>query len=771
MTTRVLVIEDNPPDFRLLREAMRDVGASDVELTPAETMRAALKCIQSARFDVVLLDLSLPDADGLDGLERLQQASPDLPVVVLTGRDDADLALRAVRAGAQDYLVKGHLDGDLLIRAMRYAKERKEVLKRLKRSEERFRSLIEHALDVIAVLAADATVKYASPATERVLGYKAEELIGKPISTLVHPEDMDRTRDVLLAGRTAGATAPLECRVRHKDGHWRVLEVIGRKLLGDPEIRGVVWNARDITERKAAESQLREVNERVQAIIETSPLPIYVLDLSARVCGWNRAAEFVFGWAEHEVLGKELPVVSEEAEAEARSTLALVPDEGRGGPMETRYRRKDGTQVDVNIWRSLLRDEDGQTTGTVFVVADVTERKRLEDQFRQAQKMEAIGRLAGGVAHDFNNLLTIITGYSQLAMNRQPSGSPSITELREVLQAAERASGLTRQLLALSRRQIVEPTLLDLNALVGEMERMLRRIIGEDIELVTGLARKLSPIRADRGQLEMVLLNLAVNARDAMPSGGTLTIETSDVNLDASDVPARKVTGMSGPAVMLAVTDTGIGMDAHVRAHMFEPFFTTKEAGKGTGLGLPTSYGIVRQHGGDIWVYSEPGLGSTFKVYLPAVQAPRVDAEASPRQTVASRGTETILLVEDDTGVAGVMRDGLTLHGYQVLMANDPREALQIARGFTGEIHLLVSDMVLQSIHGVDLARQIRAVRPDIRVLYVSGYTGTAAPSQIFVEAGVPFLQKPFAPDTLAAKVREVLSEGTDSSCTFSKPG
>ena len=756
----ILVIEDNPDDFVLLQYALWDVEAGDVRLTRAGTLRDALEHVSNAAFDLALLDLSLPDTDGLEGLQSLQRAAPHLPVLVITGRNDSELAARAVREGAQDYLIKGNTDGQLLLRAMRYAKERMQVLRELKRSEERFRSLLENALDLILVLGRDGRVKYVSPSTERVLGYPPEELTNDLFERLFHPDDAAAFTAELGSLKPGHSGSILECRVRRRDGEWRVLEAFGRNLIDDPSIEGLVINARDITERKRAESLVRESNERLRAVIEACPLPIYSLDLEGRVLSWSPTAEEKFGWTESETLGEFLPPA---AEGEARSALLARLESARAGrtvqQFENRYRRKDGHALDVTIWNSLLRDEQDKVTGVVSIAVDISDQRRLEEQVRQAQKMEAIGRLAGGVAHDFNNLLTVITGYSQLALNRQASGTPAAQELREVLGAADRAASLTKQLLALSRRHVVAPGIVDVNSLVSDMERMLRRIIGEDVAFRTRPWSNIAPVRANRAQLELVLLNLVINARDAMPDGGTLEIETAEVDLDASDIPARKLAGMSGRAVVLSVSDTGTGMSQEVRAHLFEPFFTTKEPGKGTGLGLSTSYGIIRQHGGDIWVDSEPGLGTTFKIYLPAVGDALPVAEASHEEPPPQRGNETILLVEDETAVADIMAKTLRLHGYRVLVANLAEDALEYARSEFQQIDLLISDMVLQSVHGVDLARQIKEIRSSLPVLFISGYAGAARPGQAFLEPGAQFLQKPFSPDTLAAKVGEMLKD------------
>jgi len=758
--TRVLVVEDNPADVRLLQEMLRGANVLDVRLFPVATLKAGLDLLESETFDVALVDLSLPDAEGLESLEKLQAKAPQLPTIVITGRDDSETALRAVREGAQDYLIKGQGDGHLLVRSMRYAGERKRTTEQLRRSELHFRSLLENALDIITVVDGGGMIRYASPSTERVLGYTPQELTGTNILQLVHVDDAGAALDSYCRSVETGApTPPVEVRVRRKDGAWRVLEAIGKSLLADPIVAGIVINSRDITERKEAAQRLYTVNERLRAVIEGSPLAIYLLDTEGRVQAWNKGAERLFGWPQEEVVGEQEPTLGPETEGDAKNYLDMAL---RGEVLvqsESTRVRKDGTIIDVNVWTALLRDESGRLQGIVAMVADTTERKRLEEQFRHAQKMEAVGRLAGGVAHDFNNLLTVITGYTQLALNRIPFDSQAAIELKESLGASDRAASLTKQLLSFSRRQVVQPTVLDINTLVNDMHRMLRRIIGEDIELVVRLSTGLHPVRADRGQIELVLLNLAINARDAMPDGGQLVVETANVDLGEGGQRNRMME-MSGACVALSVTDSGVGMDAKVRAKIFEPFFTTKESGKGTGLGLSTSYGIVRQHGGDIWVYSEPGLGATFKIYLPVAEEIAHNPTPEWTETDVEGGAETILIVEDEPGVAAVMRESLTAKGYEVLSTSETADALAIAREHTGPIHLLLSDLVLNSMHGSELARQIRIVRSGIKVLFVSGYSSAGGAGQKFLEPGAAFLQKPFAPEVLARKVREVLRGG-----------
>jgi signal transduction histidine kinase len=398
-------------------------------------------------------------------------------------------------------------------------------------------------------------------------------------------------------------------------------------------------------------------------------------------------------------------------------------------------------------------DALASVAGTIAVGVD---RKQLEEQLRQAQKMEAIGQLAGGVAHDFNNLLTIINGYSEVIQTQLPENSPVLELVREVAQAGKRAASLTRQLLAFSRKQVLEPKVLDLNLVVTDLEKMLRRLIGEDVALATVLEPALGRVKADPGQVEQILMNLVVNARDAMPQGGKLTIETANAELDASYTQTLPDV-RPGPYVLLAVTDTGVGMDEATKAHIFEPFFTTKGPGRGTGLGLAVVYGIVKQSGGHIAVYSEPGRGTTFKVYLPRVEDVPAAGKSHFGVTRSPAGTETILLAEDEDAVRALARHVLKMLGYTVLEAGHGKEALRLAEEHPGSIHLLVTDVVMPELGGQELAGRLSARRPEVRVLYLSGYTEDTVVRHGVLEPETAFLQKPFTPATLAQRVREVL--------------
>jgi len=424
--------------------------------------------------------------------------------------------------------------------------------------------------------------------------------------------------------------------------------------------------------------------------------------------------------------------------------------------VEVTRRRKDGTLVNISLSVAPLHDAAGQVTGMLSLAADVTEMRQLEVQYRQAQKMEAVGRLAGGIAHDFNNLLTAIIGTTALVLEDRGLESRARLDIEEIEKAAKRAAGLTRQLLIFSRQQVLEPRALDLNALVVDLERMLQRLIGEDIELRTKPAALLGAVRADPGQMEQAIVNLVVNARDAMPKGGRLTIETADVELDRSYVAAHVPT-RPGPYVLLAISDTGVGMDGATKARLFEPFFTTKDPGRGTGLGLATVYGIVKQSGGYIWAYSELGHGTTFKIYLPRVAQTPETRESTISPLTPARGSETLLVVEDQEEVRKLTKRVLEAQGYTVLAAGNGFEALEIVDRHPTQIHLMITDVVMPGMNGRELAQRASARRSDLKVLYVSGYTGEAVLQHRLLEPGVAFLQKPFTPDVLARKTREVL--------------
>ena len=494
------------------------------------------------------------------------------------------------------------------------------------------------------------------------------------------------------------------------------------------------------------------------AVVESSQDAIVSLTSLGIIRTWNRGAERIFGYSAEEATGRSILFLSPpDRSAEGSTLLERVARADRIEHFETIRVKKDGTQIHVALTFSPIKDSDGRVVGVSSVARDVTESKHMEAMLRQSQKMEAVGQLAGGVAHDFNNLLGVILGYTGLMLDRLGLDDPQRKSIEEIQKAGDRAALLTRQLLAFSRKQVLQPKVIDLNAVVAGAEKLLQRLIGENIELRAVLNPELCRVKADPGQIEQIIMNLAVNARDAMPSGGKLTIETSNMEFDEA-YTAQHPSTRTGPHVMLAVTDTGCGMDAETKAHMFEPFFTTKEFGKGTGLGLSTVYGIVKQSGGSVWVYTEPGLGTSFKIYLACVDAvPEIEPPNDKVMNVVA-GSQTILIVEDDPALLQVTHRSLEEVGYAILEARSSKEAIDISESHTGPIHLMVTDVVLPGMSGVKLAAYLSAQRPEMKVLYVSGYTNDTVFHHGVLEPGLAFLQKPFSARTLARRVGEVLA-------------
>jgi len=513
--------------------------------------------------------------------------------------------------------------------------------KAARESEARIAALVQHSSDVITIIEANGDLVYASPSAENVFGYQAADLIGKKLREFIHDDDRQQSLDAIDSIREKpGETVSLDLRIRHRNQNWIHVESMATNLLHTPTVAGIVFNSRDVTERRKAKEALRD----------------------------------------------------------------------------------------------------------------------SEEKLRQSQKMEAVGQLAGGVAHDFNNILAVIIGYSDLVLRRlSPDDQRTIRQIEEIRKAGDRAKSLTRQLLAFSRKQVLQPEVLDLNSVVADVDKMLRRLIGEHIEVRAVLSSELGAVKADPGQVEQVLLNLVVNARDAMPDGGNITIETANVELDANYANTHPL-AKPGHYVMVAVSDTGCGIAPEIQARIFEPFYTTKEKGKGTGLGLSTVYGIVEQSGGNVWVYSEVGHGTTFKVYLPRVDEFVTEKEAVAHGTQTLTGTETVLLVEDEEAVRHMAQEILRLNGYTVLDANNGAEAVKVSEQHQGVIDLMLTDVVMPQIGGRELAEKLALTRPEMHVLYMSGYTDDAIVHHGVLDGHTAFLEKPFTPYALALKIREVLA-------------
>jgi len=616
---------------------------------------------------------------------------------------------------------------------------------------------MDSSADGMGILNEKGLHAYANSSFARMLGFAGpESIIGQPWRTVYAFQDMDRLQPEIRRSLAQAGKWASQIHLHRPDGTDLPVEM---NISAMPD-GGITFVCRDLSQRAEAERARAEAEAKYKMLVEQVNAITYIAEVG--IDGqWfyvSPQVEAILGYTPEEwlVLAKRWAQL---IHADDLPTVAAAEEASKNGTpfqAEFRIKRKDGREVWLNDTAVVVRGSNAHPVMEGIIV-DITERKQLETQLQQSRKMEAVGRLAGGIAHDFNNLLTIITGYTELALSR-PTVAPEIrSDIERIENAASRAAGLVRQLLAFSRRQVLQPKIIDLNGVVLNLDKLLRRLMDDNVEMVTRVAETVGTVKADPAQLEQVIMNLVVNARDAMPNGGRLVVETSDADLDAG-YAENHASVKPGRYVMLAVSDTGVGMDRRTIAHIFEPFYTTKESGRGTGLGLSTVYGIVKQSGGYIWVYSEPGKGSTFKVYLPRVDGPVEETNAAQPRALSQRGAETILLVEDEEEVRGLIHSVLAEHGYDVIPARDPQHAEQLAATYAREIHLLLTDVVMPGTSGRELAARITPHRPGIRVLFMSGYTENVITSGGMLEKGLAFLQKPFTPAVLVEKVREVLN-------------
>jgi PAS domain S-box-containing protein len=687
-----------------------------------------------------------------ESLKRLAETGVkhfDWPATEITGlhKNGSEILLE-VSYGEYTNDTKRYFVG--VMRDVTVLRQREEALKL-------FRTLIDRSNDLIEVVDPE-TARFLD-VNERGcldLGYSREEFMALSVF------DIDPTVD-----RASFAKSTDELRKsgvltwegihRRKNGSTFPVEV--RISLVQLDRGYAVAVVRDITERKRAEHELQEAQDRLQRAVSAGNVGLWDWDPRGNQAYYSPEWKRQIGYAEHEIANDfdewQTRLHPDDRDRVLQVIQANLATPGPGFELEFRCRHKDGSYRHFLVRGSVLRDEHGQPIHVLGSRIDVTERTQLQAQFLQAQKMESVGRLAGGVAHDFNNLLTIINGTAELGLVGLREGDPLYADLQEVRRAGERAAALTRQLLAFSRRQVLQPQVLSLNAVVGDMESLLRRLIGEDVDLAFVPAEDLARVKVDPGQVEQVLLNLAVNSRDAMPEGGTLTIATRNVELDET-YAAQHSSVVPGLYVMLAISDTGVGMDEATRARIFEPFFTTKDPGRGTGLGLSTVYGIVKQSGGSIWVYSEIGKGTTFRVYLPRVEE-AVDTDRPVRTSTVARGTETLLLVEDEEGLRHLAERVLKSAGYTVLAAANGGEGLLLLERHDGPVQLMLTDVVLPGMSGRELAERLRETRPEMKVLYSSGYTDDAILRHGVLDDVRHFISKPYTIVELTRKVREVL--------------
>jgi len=798
---RVLLVEDSADDARLL---VRQLGSAGYDVTHrrVDTPDGMQEALDRNIWDIVISDYSMPQFSGTAALSLLQERGLDLPFIFVSGTIGEDVAVAAMRAGASDYVLKDKLKR--LVPAIERELRESEVRRERRRAQE---VVLERTR--LAVLSSDLGVALTGVAALRATLVRCTaalvrhlDVIGACIWTFSESAqelELQAGSGLSPALSDAYATVSLDdpligniVRQRRAvhlssvadlaipDAAWvernRIATFAGCPLLVGNRTVGVlgVFSRRPLPsfvvesltaiadqlavgiERRRAEEELRQSEELFSRVFRSSPVGIVITTLDeGRFLDANDAFLTLLGRTREEMQGRttiELGVWRDAAER--TRTVEALGTHGTVRDLDLEFRTARGAIR--HVLASIERIELSGRPCLLMLAYDISDRMRLEDQLRQAQKMEAIGRLAGGLAHDFNNLLGVVIGYCDLLFRKLPADLPERTEIHEIRSAAEGASGLTRQLLAFSRRQVLEPRVLDLSDVVRRAERMLKPLLGDDVTLVIQLGTDVPPVLADAGQIDQVLMNLAVNSRDAMPRGGRITIETGASRFDETTVPA--LPGASpGPFATLAVTDTGSGMDAETIAHIFEPFFTTKEVGKGTGLGLATVYGIVQQSSGFIAVSSTLGAGTTFRIHLPETNAVPVQPQSATPVATTPHGGGTILVVEDSAQLRELFRDVLELHGYNVLDAANGRAALEVAAGFEGTIDLLLTDVIMPEMNGRQLADRLTASRPGIKVMFASGYSADDLVRH-GVEAGIAYMQKPFSPEALAQKVRDVLS-------------
>jgi two-component system cell cycle sensor histidine kinase/response regulator CckA len=745
---RVLLLEDVEIDAELVALELRRARLP-VEIRCVDTRDGFLVALDEFSPDIILSDYSMPGFTAMEAIHLLNESPYDVPFILVTGSQSEEVAVECMKEGVNDYILKSTLRRlpSAMMNALKQKKseiERERAIRALKHSEEHFRSLIENALDIIAVLNADGSFRYASPSI-RILGYRAEEIEGRNVFEFVSPDDSRELTDLFeTALRNPGLSGTVEFLFQHRDGSWRVLEAICKGMWLDAGSLGIVLNARDISERKQAE----EAIAKLAAFPRLNPNPIFELTGEGALSYFNRAAEDIA-----RSLGKSHP-----SEILPSETQSIVNECLHTGRTESGFETRIANRILSWSFFPII------PSNVVHCYAvDITERLNLEAQLRQSQKMESIGQLAAGVAHDFNNILTLIQGYTGLVLGRAGLDPEVADPLQQVAVAAERAANLTRQLLMFSRKQMIQPIDVDLNELIGNVAKFLRRILGEDIVLQFHHAPDLAGVRADPGMIEQVIMNLAVNARDAMPRGGKLSIGTSAVEINSVHVHANPEARI-GHFVCLRVTDTGSGIPAEVLTHIFEPFFTTKEVGKGTGLGLATVYGIVKQHQGWIEVLSQVGAGTTFRVFLPMSTVPVAANPAKPAGANIPKGRERILVVEDEPELRTLVREVLQQYGYSVFLASSGPEALSVWRNHADEIDLLLTDMVMPgNMTGRELAERLKTEKPDLKVLFTSGYSVEMVGKDCVLKRNGNFLQKPYHPASLAKMVRGCLDQVTAS--------
>jgi PAS domain S-box-containing protein len=747
---KVLLVEDNPGDVRLLQEFLWDVTTAQFELMPVERLDRTLKLLNQESFDVILLDLSLPDSQGLETFITLHRQAPAIPIIVLTGLDDENLALRAMQEGAQDYLVKGQVSGDLLVRCMRYAIERQRIEEALRQSEERFRVALKNS--PIVVFNQDKELRYTwvyntSP------GFINEEILGKRDLDLTAAADAQLLFNIKQRVLATGIGIRKEVSITTAQGI-RYFDLTVEPLRNEAqEVVGVTCASIDISDRKLAEEKIREQ----AALLDITTDAIFVRDLDNRVILWNKGAENLYGWQAQEAYGKKVVelLYDDEPPEELEIALLTVMNQGKWQGELPRI-TKSGKKVLVSSRWSLVCQEDSTPKSILTVDTDITEKKQLETQLFRTQRLESIGTLASGIAHDLNNILTPILAVSQLLPLKFPEIYSEHEHLLEILEdSARRGADLVKQVLSFARGVEGKRMTLQVKHLIREVVKIVKQTFPRSIEVCIDVAPDLWTVYGDSTQLHQVLMNLCVNARDAMPDGGSLTISAENLLID-ENYARMNLDAKVGPYTVVSVADTGVGIPREIVERIFEPFFTTKELGKGTGLGLSTVIGIVKSHGGFVNVYSEVGRGTQFKVYLPAAQG--IQIESTPQlEPLAGKG-ELILVVDDEPAIQEITRASLETHNYKTLVASDGIEAIALYAQNRNKISAVLMDIMLPSLDGLTAIRTLQKINPIVKIVATSGLASSSKLAEASTTNISGFLSKPYTVKELLLTLQKVLN-------------
>jgi PAS domain S-box-containing protein len=774
----LLIVDDEVLHMKALCDTLEQEGYSTTGFTSA---KEALQALRNREFDLLLTDLMMPEMDGISLIQAALAIDRNLAGIVMTGQGTIPTAVEAMKIGAVDYVLKPFKVSVVLPVISRALNTRRLRLENIQLQE------------TVAIYELSMTIAFARDSDtilRKMVDAIFQEGDAASVSVLLPADDGKELYVAVAAGKNAehlqGNRVPIPEQLANVQstplrGSNDIGSDISIPMLAAGKLMGVLNFSSDRPHRPVPLGRIKSLNilagtaasalhvaslldelraaeQRYRRLADNAPDIIFRYDLlpQRRCVYMSPAVTAVTGYKPEDFYADPDLVLKITVPEDRPMLQALSHDRLQGNTATLRWLSADGKTVWIEQRTVLLRDKDLKLIAIEGIARDITERVNLEQQLRQSQRMEAVGRLAAGVAHDFNNILTVIGGYSELALESMAAGNPHRGQIEQIRKAGDRAAGLTRQLLAFGRKQILQPRVLNMNVVVGSYSKMLGRVLGEDIELVTVMEPNVANVKADEGQLEQVLMNLSVNARDAMPDGGKLTIETRNVILDESYSQGH-IEVAPGSYVVLEVSDTGCGMDSTTQSQIFEPFFTTKEAGRGTGLGLSIVYGIIKQSGGSIWVYSEVGKGTTFKIYLPRNNEQVEQRDAAVNHTPVSKGSEAVLVAEDDPVVRKLTCTILQSAGYKVFEAENGRDALEAFQRHKGQIAIIISDLVMPEFGGLALIEKIKEIEPAIRVLYTSGYSDEVIVRHGYVGTGIPFIQKPFGASDLLRKIREIL--------------